>query len=177
MMCTEAFLRHPARLGRLGVPIVKVVSPVVYLSFLSATCRSVVDSLSATRKLRLHESPGEDIVSALSIVRDLAKCDAGSSPSTLSPSSSPLPRPHSWSLFRRITISCCLALSTAFVKGSCTLERKLSLEQLTDKVKSPYDKGVSCLMAMPKGVRISLSSSHRLHIVLPGVSPGFAGRG
>lgn len=107
------------------------------------------------------ESPYISSFTALSNVRDLAKCDAGSSPSTLSPSSPP-PRPHSWSSFRRITISCCLALSTAFVKGSCTLEMKLSLEQLTAKFKSLHDKNVFRLMAMPKMVRISLSSCHRL---------------
>ena len=38
-ICTETFLRLSARLGRLGVPDVKVLSPVAYLSTLSATCQ------------------------------------------------------------------------------------------------------------------------------------------
>jgi hypothetical protein len=53
-ICTEAFLRFPARLGGHGVPDVKVVSPVAYLSTLSATCRPVVDSLPDAWKLRRH---------------------------------------------------------------------------------------------------------------------------
>ena len=66
----------------MGVPEVQVVSPIAYLSTLAATCRSVVDSLPDAWKLRLHESPGDDILSALSAVQDMAKRVA-SQPSSL----------------------------------------------------------------------------------------------
>jgi hypothetical protein len=61
---------------------VKVVGPVAYLSTLSATCRAVVDTLPDVWKLRLYDSPGEDISLALSNVREMAKHSSSTPPSS-----------------------------------------------------------------------------------------------
>ena len=56
-ICTKVLLRLAHRWGGLGIPDVKVLSPVAYLSTLRGTVRSVVDTLPDRWKRRLHNDP------------------------------------------------------------------------------------------------------------------------
>ena len=68
-VCTEAFLRLPCRLGGIGIPEVKSLAPVAYLSTLRATSRVIMDSLPDSRKAQLQVTPKEDVTWALEKVK------------------------------------------------------------------------------------------------------------
>ena len=62
-ICTKVLLRLAHRWGGLGIPDVKVLSPVAYLSTLRGTVRSVVDTLPDRWKVRLHTDSVQGITS------------------------------------------------------------------------------------------------------------------